>query len=236
MSESSTRSVVITQSNYIPWKGYFDQINSSDYFVFYDCVQYTRRDWRNRNKIKTPQGLKWLTIPVNTKGNFSAPISEIEVTSSCWAEEHWNLLCHTYKKAPCFGEVEQFIKGLYEVAATRNLLTDINKIFIKDLAQFLGISAVFRDSSNFVLKPGRTERLLGICEDIGATNYVSGPAAKSYLDGDCFKEKGISVTWFEYEGYPEYPQLYGDFVHGVSVLDLIFSVGNKARDYIKKSV
>lgn len=234
MSESSTRSVVITQSNYIPWKGYFDQINSSDYFVFYDCVQYTRRDWRNRNKIKTAQGVKWLTIPVSTKGNFSAPISEIEVANCQWAEEHWNLLRHAYKKAPCFGEVEPFIKGLYESAATQNLLTEINKMFIKELSRFLGIATVFRDSSEFGLLPGRTERLLGICEAIGATNYISGPAAKNYLDESCFNEKDISVSWFGYEGYSEYPQLHGDFVHGVSVLDLLFSVGGTAKDYLKR--
>lgn len=231
---SDVSATVITQSNYIPWKGYFDQISSCDHFVFYDCVQYTRRDWRNRNQIKTPQGLKWLTIPVNTKGNFNAPIEAIQVANNEWSEQHWTTIRHNYRKADCFNEMEQFVLSMYEKVAKVSALSEINQYFIVAIAEFLGLPTIFHNSSDFSLAEGRNERLIGLAKNVGANVYISGPAAKSYVEERQFADSGITVRWFDYSGYPQYPQLYGEFVHGVSILDLLFSVGKESNQYIRK--
>jgi hypothetical protein len=235
MNSEKKTSVVITQSNYIPWKGYFDQINSCETFIYYDCVQYTRRDWRNRNQIKTPQGLKWLTIPVNSKGNFANSIDSIRVSNHEWAEQHWEALRHNYRRADCFGQVEDFVRTGYESVRQEEYLSAINKRLIESIASFLKIQTRFRDSSEFNLQDGKTARLVGLVEDVGGNNYISGPAAQSYLDEASFTEKNISVEWFDYSGYQPYNQLHGDFVHGVSILDLLFAVGDEAWKYIWKT-
>lgn len=230
------KSAVVTQSNYIPWKGYFDQISSCDHFVYYDCVQYTRRDWRNRNKIKTPQGLKWLTIPLNVKGNFTASISSMEVADHQWAEQHWDIICQNYRKADCFKETQLWLQQLFEKASKLVTLSSINRMFIEEISNFLGIETRFHDSSDFILQEGKNERLLGICRDLKANKYISGPAAKEYMDVDMFLDQGIEVEWFHYSGYPEYSQPHGEFEHGVSIVDLLLSTGSDARNFIKKSV
>lgn len=225
---------VITQSNYIPWKGYFDQMRSSDHFVVYDSVQYTRRDWRNRNLIKTPSGLKWLTIPVEVKGKFYQKINDTRIVNSTWAEKHWQILRQNYKKAKCFSEVESFVSSLYEKASTLQTLSEVNIFFLKELACYLEIESRFHSSEQFEMSEDRSGRLLDICKKLGVDTYISGPAAKCYLDETVFLTEGINVSWFDYSGYPEYPQLYGTFEHGVSVLDLIFSTGKEACHYINR--
>lgn len=235
-SENLTQNVVttaISQSNYIPWKGYFDVIAAADVFVLYDDMQYTRRDWRNRNRIKTRQGPAWLTIPVEAKGKFLQKIRETRVTDGDWAETHWRTLVHSYSKAPFFRDYENTIEKAYQAAAQMDLLSDINRHFLELLSGLLGISAVFRWSSEFDLKDGKTEKLVGICEQLGAKRYLSGPAAKAYMDESLFEHAGISVEYMDYSGYPEYEQLYPPFDPAVSVLDLLFMKGPEARSFMK---
>lgn len=227
------KKVAILQSNYIPWKGYFDQIASVDTFVLYDDVQYTRRDWRNRNKVKTGHGVQWLSIPVRVKGQYYQPINEVEVVDGQWCREHWLTLQHAYGKAVCFKETKQFVSEIYQQAESLQRLSEVNYLFISAICRFLGITTEIRWSSDFRLEEGKSERLLSICKQLGASEYVSGPAAQNYLDVSLFKREGLDVTWFEYGGYPEYPQLNPPFDHFVSVLDLIFNVGNDAARYMK---
>jgi hypothetical protein len=224
--------VAIVQSNYIPWKGYFDLIAAVDEFILLDDVQYTKRDWRNRNLIKTAQGPQWLTIPVVNKGRQLQLIQETEI-SEPWAEQHWARIRHTYGKAPFFRDFEALIAGLYEAAASLTLLSDINRLFLQGLCEALNIGTPLAYSRDYRSTGSKTEKLLTLCRSAGAAAYLSGPSARDYLDDAAFAAAGIAVAWMDYGGYPEYPQLYGEFDHHVSVLDLLFNTGAEARRYMK---
>jgi len=226
------KKVAIVQSNYIPWKGYFDMIASVDEFILYDDMQFTRRDWRNRNLIKTPTGLQWLTIPVKVKGKFEQKIRETEIEGHDWAKTHWQSLVHNYGKAKHFREISSRLEPLY-LSQERTMLSEVNRAFIEWGCSFLGIRTKLSNSSNFRLTEGKTERLVDLCIQAGATEYVSGPAAQDYVDSSLFEQRNIKLTWFDYSGYPEYPQLWGEFQHGVSILDLLFNCGQDSPQYMK---
>jgi WbqC-like protein family len=226
--------IAISQSNYIPWKGYFDMIARVDEFVLYDDMQFTRRDWRNRNQIKTAQGLHWLTIPVQTKGHYFDAIKNIQVSDRDWAEKHWKTMHLSYARAPHFEEYGPKIASLYEAAAQETMLSRINHLFLLGLCQILQITTPLNWSMDYDLVGGKNERLINICRQAGATKYLSGPAAKDYLEEGAFWTAGLQVEWMDYRWYPVYDQRFGEFVHGVSVLDVIFNCGQKAAEYVWK--
>jgi hypothetical protein len=232
---STGKSVAIVQSNYIPWKGYFDMIGMVDEFILYDDVQYTRRDWRNRNRIKTTSGVQWLTIPVEVKGKYTQRVRDVVVSEPAWARTHWRTLLHQYTAAPHFRELKPTVEGWYDAVADMKHLTDINEYFLRAICGVLEIPTTISRSSDYALAEGRSERLLDLCVQTGATTYLSGPAARTYLDEKLFQDAGIAVRWMEYNGYPEYPQLHPPFEHGVTVLDLLFNtgVGASARSFMK---
>ncbi len=203
-----------------------------DTFVLYDDMQYTRRDWRNRNKIKTPYGLKWLTIPVKVKGKYQQKINETEIAQKAWTHDHWQKLYQNYKKAPFFEVTSEWLEPLYTELEEKNL-SRINRIFIEKICAQLSISTKIYDSSKFRLAQGKNECLVTICEQLGATEYISGPAAKDYIDENLFKQRGIKLSWFEYGDYPSYAQLWGDFDHFVTILDLFFNAGKNAPKYMR---
>lgn len=223
--------VAIVQSNYIPWKGYFDLIAAVDEFILYDDVQYTRRDWRNRNKIKTPHGLHWLTVPVVVKGKYHQRIRDAEIARPDWAAEHWKALTQNYKRATYFNELAGLLAPLYQESYWN--LSQLNRRFIEVIARYIGIDTKISNSWDYTLVDGKTERLADLCVQAGATEYISGPSAKDYIDESIFARRGIKLTWFEYSGYPEYPQLWGTFEHGVTILDLLFNCGGDACRYMR---
>ena len=222
------KKVAILQSNYIPWKGYFDLIAAVDEFILYDDMQYTRRDWRNRNLIKTPQGPQWLTVPVKVKGKYEQTIRETEIDGTQWAANHWKSLSLNYRRAKYFDEVSTWLQALYEAQPDASI-SELNRRFIMAVCTYLGIHTEISHSWDYHLRDGKSERLADLCVQAGATQYISGPAARSYLDEQIFADLGIDVVWFDYTGYPEYPQLWGEFVHGVSILDLLFNCGSESR-------
>lgn len=226
------KKIAISQSNYIPWKGYFDLIASVDEFVLYDDMQYTRRDWRNRNQIKTPHGLQWLTVPVLIKGKYHQAIRDTLIDGTAWASAHWKSLSMNYSRAPHFQAIASWLEPLY-LTSKQAYLSLLNREFLDAVCSFLGIRTSLIDSSDFCLAEGKSERLAEICLQAGATEYVSAPAAKDYLDEEVFLERGVKVTWFDYSGYREYPQLWGAFTHGVTILDLLFNCGPESRQYMK---
>jgi len=226
------KKALITQSNYIPWKGYFDAIAMTDVFVVYDDMQYTRRDWRNRNLIKTPQGLKWLTIPVEVKGKYFQKINDTVISDSNWNMDHWNMIKQNYSKAKCFDEMKEMVEFWY-LTATSKYLTEVNIHFLKNICTFLNIDTEWRLSSEFQLAEEKTQRLVNICKEIKATDYYSGSAAKAYMEEDKFTQENIKVHYWDYSGYPEYEQLYPPFEHGVTMLDLIFNEGSNAYKFMK---
>jgi hypothetical protein len=224
--------VLITQSNYIPWKGYFDNINSVDKFIIYDDMQYTRRDWRNRNRIKTSEGLKWLTIPVKVKGKYFQKINEVETSNDNWRSKHWKVICHNYSRAKYFQKYKELFEPIY-LDNNEKKLSYINYKFIEAICHILEIKTEIFWSDNFALGNGRTERLLDLCQKVKGTHYLSGPRAKSYLNEFLFEKAGIQVGYFDYTGYTEYYQLNGKFYHDVSIIDLLFNEGPDAKKYMK---
>jgi len=228
------KTVVILQSNYAPWKGYFDLINRADEFILYDDVQYTRRDWRNRNRIKTPHGLMWLTIPIDVKGKYHQLIHEAQVKYAGWAEEHWKSIQQNYAKSNCFSEYAPIFEALYQSpdVATEKFLSKINYVFITKICNLLGINTKISWSSDYDLEGDKTERLASLCAQAGATHYLSGPAAKAYMQPEVFEAANIELTYMDYAGYPEYRQKFLPFEHGVSIIDLIFNEGKNTPQFM----
>jgi WbqC-like protein family len=229
---SAGKRVAIVQSCYIPWKGYFDLINLVDEFILYDDRQYTRRDWRNRNRIKTPQGTAWLTIPVQVKGKYLQRIDETLVDGQAWREQHWRSLQQCYAACGHFDEFGPRLLRLYEAAA-EDRLSMINRAFLDEVCEILGIDTPLTWSTDYAPEGNRSERLLSLCVQSGATTYLSGPSAREYLDETLFTEQGIAIEYMDYAGYPEYEQPYPPFEHAVTILDLLFCTGSAAPAHLK---
>ncbi len=225
MLDSPLKKVAILQSNYVPWSGYFQLLDSVDQFILYDDVQFTKNDWRNRNRVKTCDGVKWLTIP--TGQGINRTVREVEIVLP-WRAKHWRTLQANYARAPYFDEVASWLKPLY-LASNETNLSRINRAFIEGVCGFLGINTVLTGSDEYELVGDKNTRLVNICLQAGASVYVSGPSAKSYLDQGMFSSRGISVEWFSYPPGQEYPQLWGGFLGELSVVDFLFNCGPKAR-------
>ena len=226
--------IAVVQSSYIPWKGYFDLINRVDEFILYDDLQYTRRDWRNRNRIKTPSGPVWLTIPVKVKDRFHQKIRDTVVHDRKWPDRHWRAISLNYSGARHFEATRHAFQELYEECGAETHLSRINFRFLRAIADMLGIRTRITWSMDYELVGARNERLVHLCHQAGASEYLSGPAAKAYLDETMFSDQGIRVCWMDYAGYLEYAQLFSPpFVHEVSIIDLILNEGpERTRDYM----
>jgi hypothetical protein len=229
VGRSKVKRVAIVQSNYIPWKGYFDLIAAVDEFILFDDAQYTKNDWRNRNVIKTSQGPAWLTVPVRKR--FRQSIHQTEIEGASWAKSHARSLSAHYHRSQHYEEIADLIMPVYQQHHAG--LSELNRTFIEAICRFLGIRTKISSSRDFTLTEGKTERLVGLCHNTGADVYVSGPSAKDYLLEECFAEAGVKLEWFDYAGYPEYPQLWGKFVHELSILDLLFNCGHDAPRYMR---
>ncbi len=226
---------VILQPSYIPWRGYFDLIRKADVFIFYDDVQYDKHGWRNRNRIKTPQGSRWLTIPVRSRGAISGhvPIDQVSMSSEEWAGEHLATLQRVYGAAPYFDLYRQWLDQTY--ADPPRMLAEFTIASTIGLASLLGITTTrFLRSSQFAVSGKKTDRLIELLRQVGATHYLSGPSARDYLEPQKFADAGVTLEWMAYD-YPEYPQLYPPFDPQVSVLDLLFMTGPDAPRFIWSS-
>ncbi len=224
------KKVAILQSSFLPWKGYFDIANSVDQFVFFDCVQFTKRDWRTRNYIKTPDGVKLINIPVNASTSLSINKITIE-RSQKWELRTKKAFEFNYRKAPFFDEFSFILDKLFENQKWL-FLSNFNQFSIKYLSNILGIKTEFIDSKKLNLEGTKTDRLIDALTKLNADIYLSGPSAQDYIEEEKFRKEGIQLDYMDYSNYPEYPQLWGDFEHKVSILDLIFSVGQDAPYYI----
>jgi hypothetical protein len=224
--------VAIVQSSYIPWKGYFDLIRAADEFILLDDVQFTKRDWRSRNRIKTKDGLHWLTIPVHTKGRYEQRIMDTTISESSWGERHWQTIQSAYARTAFFDAYAPSVRALYEKPVSEKL-SEVNRSLIDVICRALGIVTPIRWSSEYHPAEGRNERLIDLCLKAGATDYLSGPSARGYMDEAAFARAGVTVQFVDYSGYSEYPQPYPPFEHAVSALDLLFCTGPRAIDYLK---
>ena len=179
------KKVAVVQSNYIPWKGYFDLINLVDEFILYDERQYTRRDWRNRNIIKTSKGPIWLTIPVDVKGKY--------FQNPNWGKTHWTTIVHNYSKARYFAMHREVFENLY-LHSEERFLSRVNYLFLSAICEILGIKAKISWSMDYNPGTGKTERLVDLSKQAGATEYISGPRAKDYLEEELFSNAGIALN------------------------------------------
>ena len=225
--------LAIVQSSYVPWKGYFDLIRACDEFVLLDDVQFTRRDWRSRNRIKTKDGTTWLTVPVQNKGRYLQRIDEVVVSDPDWGIRHWETIRTSYARTPYFAEYAPRFEAIFRHPPS-DRLSAINHALITTICDALAITTPITWSTDYQAREGRNERLIDLCVQAGATEYLSGPNAAGYLDRDAFATAGVTVVFADYAGYLEYPQPYPPFEHAVSVLDLLFCTGPRALDYMKE--
>lgn len=222
--------LAVLQSNYIPWKGYFDIIHDVDRFVFYDDNQYTERDWRNRNKVKCAGGAQWLTIPVGEdRGRL---IHQVNIPNPIWQRKHHQTLLQNYGKCAHFARYRGWLDHIYLERSWDNL-SAMNQTMTRHIArEFLGITTRFEDSRQYAAEGQKLDKLVNLVSKVGATRYLSGPAAKDYIVPERFTERGVALAWKDYAGYPEYAQRFPPFEHGVSILDLLFNTGPDAPWYI----
>ena len=224
------KKIAILQSNYIPWKGYFDIIKKSDLFIFHDDLQYTKGDWRNRNKIKTSNGLEWLTIPCGT--NEKRLICEVKLTDDKWQKQHWLKIVNNYSKAPFFKDYNLLFEEFY-LSKKWEYLHEFNQSMIIKISQeIFKFNTTFDDSRNYFLTRTKAERVLELLLKAKATDYISGPAAKDYLKEELLTSKGIKLHWMDYSCYKEYPQLHPPFEHTVTILDVLFNNGPNALNFL----
>jgi len=225
------KKVAIIQSSYIPWKGYFDMIRNVDLFVFYDHVQYTKKDWRSRNYIKTPKGKKWLTVPCGYDTNRK--IYEVELKDHSWQKSHWDSIKQNYKKAKYYWKYKAFFERIY-LERKWNTLSEFNQSTIKEItSKLLGAKTVIEDSRKYNIQNSKEEGVKEILEKCEADIYLCGPSARSYLSQNFIESIRSKFVWMDYDGYPEYNQLYPPFDHYVSIIDLIFNEGENAVQYMK---
>jgi hypothetical protein len=225
---------VVLQPSYIPWRGYFDLIRRSDVFVFYDDVQYDKHGWRNRNRIKSPSGLHWLTIPVHAKGNTvdRTPINQIRIDRQRdWRRSHLEQLRHNYRRAPFFKDCATLLDAIY--AGDPEYLADFTIRTTVQIAQYLGLTQVrFERASTLHATGSKNDRLLEVLKSVGTTHYISGPSARAYIDERRFLDAGISLEYIDYS-YEPYEQLYPPYEPAVSILDLLFMKGDDAQRFIR---
>lgn len=235
-----SRTIIVTQSNYLPWRGWFDVLRQGDALVLLDSVQFTRRDWRNRNRIKTPQGLAWLTVPVEVKGRYSQAVDETRIQDPGWAEAHLRSIALAYARAPHFATEFPWLEREIRAVAQEEMLSRVNEALIRAVCARLGIARPITRDVDVVpreelvaMEP--SERLAALTQAMGGTRYISGPAAQAYLDLEPFRRRGIEVSWMDYSGYPPYPQLWGDFEPAVSIVDLLLNTGDDAARLLDRT-
>ncbi len=223
--------LAILQSNYIPWKGYFDLINSVDTFIFYDTVQFTKNDWRNRNQIKNQQGLQWLTIPV-IQNSLNQKICETKICNQLWKRKHLQAIELNYKKSPFFREIFEIIINLYEIES--EFLSEINQSMIRKICDLLNIQTTIISTETLHLQGNKTEKLIDACKKLKADVYISGPSAKNYIEKNLFEKESITIEWIDYTSYELHDQMHLPFQHNVSIIDTLFNLGvEKTEKYIK---
>ena len=222
--------VVIHQPDFIPWIGFFDRLIKSDIFVVLDNVQYIRRGWHHRDKIKTVSGSTWLTVPVKKKGRYEQLINEVEIDySQNWIRKHLNTLHHNYGQAKYFSSIFPKIEAVY--SKNHQLLIDFNIALIKLINDFFNIQVEMVLSSSLVCTGSRTDLLINIVKKAGGESYLSGIGSKSYLLEDRFVDEKIDLLWQDFK-HPIYTQLQGDFIPELSVLDFLFNCGTELKEYL----
>lgn len=222
--------VVVLQTNYLPWKGYFDLISEADQLILYDDVQFTKNDWRNRNRIKSSSGLLWISVPVGQ--NISRKINEVEISDSSWQKKHWKTISLSYQKMSGFKDYKDFFEDFYLKKEWRNLSL-MNEYLIKNILEFLGLKTPIQRSESFDLVGQKEDRLLDLLLKVRATDYITGPSGLNYIKKENFEAAGIALQIKKYGPYLEYSQPHGNFEHQVSIIDTLMCCGNNSSMFFK---
>jgi hypothetical protein len=224
--------IAILQPNYIPWKGVFDLINRVDTFVFYDDVQYTTKDWRNRNKIKTDKGNKWLTVPVISKSKRHQLICDAMIDETkCWQKEHYTKISYSYQKTKYFDKYKHILDAIY-LDNKWSKISELDIFATKLIASEIGISANWVNASDLKINGSKKgEKVIKICKILGCMQFINGPSSRSFMDENLFKQEGIQLNYMSYS-YPKYKQLFEPFSHQVTVLDVLFNCGPNSKNFI----
>ena len=219
----------IHQPQYLPWLGYFDKIAASDVFVFLNDTQFKKNEWQNRNKIKTATGWQWLTVPVVHE--FGQEIRHTKIDNRApWRRKHLQALVSNYSKSPYFKEHRTSLESLY--GEEWESLADVNIGLVEFFMAQLGITAKTVLSTELGVEGKATEALIQICKRVGADTYLSGAGGKDYLEEERFEQEGITLVYQDYR-HPTYPQLYGEFVSHLSIVDLIFNCGPQSLEVLR---
>lgn len=212
------------QPAYLPWLGYFDKIIRSDIYVYLDSVQYEVRSFINRNRFKTSQGEMYLTVPVKSHGHRGSTISELEIDNSMrWREKHLKAIFLNYKKALRFSECYPKLEALYktEYRFLSGLCWDHLLFWLKEL----GVQRTVVRLSQLQIESKKSDLILELCGHFGADRYISGKLGKNYLKEEDFHENGITIDYQNYQ-HPVYPQLWGDFIPCMSIVDFWMNSNN----------
>lgn len=225
----------IMQPTYLPWMGFFEMIDATDIYVVFDHVQFVKKYWDQRNRIKTANGVIWLTIPVHNAPQETR-ICDVKVSydNGNPLEKHWKTIALSYKKAPYFNEYKSIFEKIY--SKEYSLLRDLNIELIETVCAILGIKTKIMFSSKMDLGDkdmNRTERVVNLCKKTGITKLYDAKGAQDLLDTSLFKKEGIEIIFQDFQ-HPEYPQLWGEFIPYLSVIDLLFNCGPDSIKYIKK--
>lgn len=221
---------VILQPHYLPYSGFFKLIDEADVFVFFDNVQFEARSWQIRNRIKNPEGFQWLTVPIVK--SFGQLIKDVKINNSTdWQDRHWQAILHNYSKAPFFKDYRDFFQQVY--TKKWESLSELNIYIIEYLVKELGLKTKFIKASELGVSGKRSELLANICKKVNADKYYSNIGSKEYMDKQMnfFDDAGIKVSYMEYK-HPTYTQLFGEFIPYMSVIDVLFNHGKKAREII----
>lgn len=220
-----TSTVVIHQPDFLPYLGFFHRLLHADKLVLLDDAQFvdgTSRSWTNRDKIKTKQGARWITISV-AKAPHGTPINQIRLSEAVdWRANHVRLFEENYRKSDFFAQIFPFIKTLYH--QEHSSLLHFNVASIEMLCELLDVRVETRLSSTLGAVGRKNELLVAILEKVGASRYLSGVGARAYFEAKPYEDAGIEVVWQEFH-HPVYPQLFGDFVPFLSAIDLLFNCG-----------
>ena len=226
--------VVALQPSYLPWIGYFEQMERADQFVFLDNVQFTRRDWRNRNKIRTNEGWAWLTVPVQQKNRYTQLLKETRIDNSTnWSKKHCETIRLNYSRAPFFEVYYPYFESIY--GKQWEFLLDLCYGTTEYLKEVLNITTPTSKSSNLPLEGAKAGLILNLCQQMGATHYLTGGLARDYLSQEDFSRKGIELEYQEYN-HPKYSQRYPGFIPNLSLIDLLFNVGDESLDVLMHSI
>lgn len=221
----------VHQPQYLPWLGYFDKIDKSDAFVFLDKAQYKKREYQNRNKIRTRDGWTWLTVPVISKGRYNQKIYEVEIGNAIdWQASHWNSLKASYNKAAYFKDYLDFFEEVY--TSKWNKLAKLNVYIIKYLLVCLNINTPLYYESDLKTTNQGTERIAEICKKLGADTYLSGIGGKAYLDESLLSQEGIKLAYQDFY-HPQYRQQYDGFEPYMAAIDLLFNHGKDSLQILR---